>query len=534
MARAEVVQDAHSRKITMFNLAIVLALCLGSLTYGYTFSIVSTTLGQPSWFIYFDLTQDPTEAARYAYTNRIIGGMNACFSGGGFLGAIFVGWSSDYLGRKKTLLVGTPIAILGGALQGGAVNIAMFLAGRFLGGFAVGILVVLVPLFQSEIAPPATRGFLVAQHGVVLVLGYSLAAWIGVACFFSSNPHFQWRFPLIVQVIWPLAMLILTPFLPESPRWLLYKDRPAEAWKVVSKLHGSNEEGDDSAIASFAREEFYQMTHQVQADKAMAAGENLMTLFKKPSYRKRMICAFLTMFGAESTGILVIYNYSVLLYQGLGFTGSIPLVLAAAYVTVACIGNYINSMIIDRIGRKACLVIGFSGCLVTLCFEAAMSAEYIGKIPANNAGLGAGVFFLFLYITFYGCCIDATTYVYCSEIFPTHIRGRGLAFSLAVLFLSTIAYLEAAPTAFATVGWKYYLLFIILTAIHLPLIIWYFPETKGLSLEEIGERFGDEVVVHLTDLTEAERHELDEKIRAEKGGSLTAHVESRVVDEKRV
>jgi hypothetical protein len=88
----------------------------------------------------------------------------------------------------------------------------------------------------------------------------------------------------------------------------LYKDRPAEAWKVVSKLHGNNEEGDDSAIASFAREEFYQMTHQVQADKAMAAGESLMTLFKKPSYRKRMICAFLTMFGAESTGILVIYS----------------------------------------------------------------------------------------------------------------------------------------------------------------------------------------------------------------------------------
>ncbi len=123
--------------------------------------------------------------------------------------------------------------------------------------------------------------------------------------------------------------------------------------------------------------------------------------------------------------------------------------------------------------------------------------------------------------------------MYCSEIFPTHIRSRGLAFSLAVLFLSTIAYLEAAPTAFAQVGWKYYLLFIILTAIHLPLIIWYFPETKGLSLEEVGERFGDEVVVHLTDLTEAERRELDEKIRAEKGGSLAAHVESNV-DEKSV
>lgn len=81
-----------------------------------------------------------------------------------------------------------------------------------------------------------------------------------------------------------------------------------------------------------------------------------------------MLCAFLTMFGAESTGILVIYStfhhimavkirahlpidYSVLLYQGLGFKGSVPLLLAAAYVTVACVGNYINSLLIDRLGR---------------------------------------------------------------------------------------------------------------------------------------------------------------------------------------
>lgn len=95
---------------------------------------------------------------------------------------------------------------------------------------------------------------------------------------------------------------------------------------------------------------------------------------------------------------------------------------------------------------------------------------------------------------------------------------------MAVLFLSTIAYLEAAPTAFAQVGWRYYLLFIILTAINLPLVIYFFPETKGLSLEEIGERFGDEVVVHLTDLSEEERLKLDEKISAEKG-SVADHVE---------
>lgn len=103
--------------------------------------------------------------------------------------------------------------------------------------------------------------------------------------------------------------------------------------------------------------------------------------------------------------------------------------------------------------------------------------------------------------------------MYCAEIFPTHIRSRGVAFSLAVLFLSTIAYLEAAPTAFAQVGWKYYLLFIILTAINIPLVWYYFPETKGLSLEEIGEKFGDEVVVHITNITDDERKQLNETIK---------------------
>ena len=115
----------------------------------------------------------------------------------------------------------------------------------------------------------------------------------------------------------------------------------------------------------------------------------------------------------------------------------------------------------------------------------------------------------------YGCCVDANTFVYCSEIFPTHIRSRGMAWSLAVLFLSTVAYLEAAPTAFAQVGWKYYLLFVLLTAINIPLVWWLFPETKGLTLEEIGEKFGDEVVVHWTNADENEKKKLEEIVQAE-------------------
>jgi hypothetical protein len=100
-----------------------------------------------------------------------------------------------------------------------------------------------------------------------------------------------------------------------------------------------------------------------------------------------------------------------------------------------------------------------------------------------------------------------------------------MAWSLAILFATTVAYLIPAPTAFAQVGWKYYLLFIILTAINIPIIWAFFPETKGLALEEVGEKFGDNVVVRLTNITTEQRDQLDEAIKAEKSTSESTHVE---------
>lgn len=236
--------------------------------------------------------------------------MNGLFCAGGFFGCVFIGWSSNAIGRRKSLFVALPIAIIGGALQAGAAHIAMFLVGRFVGGVAVGILVTLVPLFQSEIAPPAVRGFLVSQHGVMMVLGYSLAAWTGFACYFSTNLNFQWRYPLAEQTLFPIALLFMMPWIPESPRWLVMKDRHDEAWVILAKLHGISGHEQDSSEATFCREEFFQIRKQEAAVKLQAQidGRSIMTLFRKPSYRKRMFCAFMTMFAAESTGILVIYS----------------------------------------------------------------------------------------------------------------------------------------------------------------------------------------------------------------------------------
>ncbi|TAQ87445.1 hypothetical protein B7494_g4225 [Chlorociboria aeruginascens] len=486
-----------------FNLSIVLALCLGSLTYGYIIAVITNTLGQPNFYTYFGLTTDVSDTALYNYTNRITGSMNGIFSAGGLFGAIFSAWLSESHGRKMTLLAATIISLIGGALQGGSVQIGMFLFARFFSGFGAGMLITVVPVFQAEVAPPASRGMLVSLNGVLIVVAYTLAGWIGVACYFAENVKLQWRLPLALQTLWPLLILAVIPWIPESPRWLLEQKRSDEAWKIVERLHHRSDDPTDS----FAKKEFYQMSRQVEADEALAAGETWLSLFSKPSYRKRVICAFFMMYAGQASGNLVIANYSVSIYQRLGQTGAIPLILSAAYCSLSVFLNYICALLIDRVGRVTLLIFGLAGCLVCLCCECALIAVYLPS--SNTGGLKAAVFFLFFYICFYGGCVDANTYVYCSEIFPTHIRPRGMALSMVTLYLTSTPFLQGAPTAFTTIGWKYYVVFIVLTAVNIPIIWFYFPETKGLSLEEINGQFGDEVIVYFTHVTDEENAKIE-------------------------
>jgi MFS family permease len=136
---------------------------------------------------------------------------------------------------------------------------------------------------------------------------------------------------------------------------------------------------------------------------------------------------------------------------------------------------------------------------------------------------------------------DTTMYLYVSEIFPTEIRPIGMGFSLFGQFAATIILLQTAPIGFANVGWKYYLVIIIWCIVFIPIVYFYFPETARLSLEEISAKFGDDVAVHINDVSEEERKTLDEFLKttdvvhtenvAETVGEKTV-VEKTVIDNK--
>ncbi|KAH7928789.1 general substrate transporter [Leucogyrophana mollusca] len=487
------------RHYSAYNIRTILILTLGSLTYGYAHSVMVNTLGQPGFLDYFDLATNPARA------EEITGAINGIFSAGGTIGALTAGYMSDRYGRKITMNVAAVISVLGGVLLAGAVNTAMFLVGRIVSGWGVGMLVVLIPIFQAEVSPPSSRGLLVGQHGVWIVSANAAANWISVGTYYSSNLSFQWRFSMALQCVCPLALLCCSPWVPESPRWLLMQGRRAESWAIVSKLHIDTTI--DSEKSSFAQQEFHQMATQVDMDsQAWATGGGMRQILTKPSYRKRMWMGFFTQYAAQATGSLVVYSYLVSMYKTLGLTGGMVLVLGAAYITVAAAANFVASLIMDRVGRVRLLLVGLIGCMVTLGLECAMEALYAGT--TNRTGNSLGVLFIFTFICFYAGGIDATSFVYCAEIFPTHIRSQGMAVSMAGTFLPTIVFLGVGPTALATIKWRYYVMFICLTVVNTSVIWWCFPETKGLSLEEINGKFGDEVAIQFSE-SGGEKHRGD-------------------------
>ncbi|KAL2704463.1 hypothetical protein AAEP93_005534 [Penicillium crustosum] len=456
--------------VSTYNLLVVITAALGSFTFGFTVNVTGPVLGMPSFYDYFGL--DINE------TTSVIGGIPACYFGGGILGAALGAWTAERIGRRFTLLVGCIAGITGGVLIGSAVNVPMLLLGRLLSGLCSGFFQTIVPVYQSEISPASRRGHLVGQHGFFLVVGGTTAVFAGLGCSFASNPQLQWRLALGLSAI---ALI----WLPESPRWLISRQRFDQAERTLVELHKNPADPDNL----FAASEFAQIREQLQLEKA--ENRTIMTGLKQPSMRKRFVIAVLTPGLLQCSGVLVIITYQVILYEKLGITGWRSILLLGIYDAWSAVGNFFNAKMIDRVGRKNLLFWGLLGSVICLSLYTAMVAQYAGT--GNRVGCGFGVLFVYLYTTFYGFCLDVTSYVYCAEIFPTYMRTTGMAVSIISYFAPALLFAEIAPTAFSTIGWRFYLIFILVPACGLPVIWFYFPETKGLTLEEVAGLFGDRV-----------------------------------------
>ncbi|KAF7530861.1 hypothetical protein G7054_g9452 [Neopestalotiopsis clavispora] len=480
----KVVHHETSRK----SILVCITAALGGFLYGFSGNAMSGTLAQPSFIAEFLSGADALQR-----TDGLFGG----FLAGATVGTVLQAPISNRFGRKIANSTAAVICIISGALLSGSVNYGMLCFSRTLNGIGAGMVIANSPVYMSEVAPPRTRGLLVGLQGVGIVSAYILCSLCGLIFSFVETGY-QWRLTFIVLTAAAVVHLCSLYFLPESPRWLMQKGHQDQARSILETLHRTKSDPE----ATLAHAEFIQIQAQVEEESRLPSG--YIHIFKTPHLRKRAICSIILWVMGQGTGITAIANLVPVLMGGLGFGTTMQLGLGVVWCVCAIVGCGFNVVLMDRVGRVRLLVAGGFGSAIILSLMAALIKTYLNT--DNLPGINATVAFYFIFGAFFTSTIECTAYVYGSEIWPTHLRSEGSTIAYASFFANAIAYSSPVSVALDNIGWRFYLVFVSVTFVSTLVIMFYFPETKNMTLEEINAKFGDNVAIDLKDAAIAEKN----------------------------
>lgn len=379
---------------------------------------------------------------------------------GTVIGALFGGWPTQQIGRKKTLFwIGIlySVSAVGSALAQDPVSFAVF---RFLGGLGIGASTIAAPAYISEIAPAKDRGRLVGFYQFMIVFGI-LIAFLSNYLLEGIGPN-DWRWMMGVEAFPALAYTAMVFFVPMSPRWLVSKSRVDEAESVLQIL------GSDLSIDDLVKDHAHSQSVQ---------GLSESVLDKK--YRFPLTLAILLAFFNQFSGINAFLYYAPRIFEAAGLGASTALLSGIGVGVVNLIFTLIGINLIDRLGRKTLMYWGSFGYIVSLSLVALAFAGSWG-------GLWVPIF-LFLFIASHAIGQGTVIWVYISEVFPNHLRSSGQAWGTSTHWVLAAIIPSMVPVLFTWIGpAPVFGFFALMMGVQLAFVRWMMPETKGVPLEELS------------------------------------------------
>ncbi|KFA81675.1 hypothetical protein S40288_07235 [Stachybotrys chartarum IBT 40288] len=447
-------------------------LAVGGFLFGYDSGIISSTIALPHFRDYFNNPDENTD-----------GGIVSSFQGGAVLGTMINMAFANWMGRKKTIFAGSMVSLLGSALQAGATNMAMLIIGRFIGGVAVGMLTSTIPMYASEISIPKWRGALSGLLQWFLSWGFLVAQWLGYGCSFTSGA-FSWRFPLAFQCVPALILVSGIWFLQESPRWLMEKDKHDEARAALNKLRN----GEDTSVIDL---EFIEIRDVIAADREIGK-VSTRSILTKPSWRKRLILGCAVQAFGPLSGINVINYYGPRIYEILGIDVQTSLMIIGISGALSIVYCTIGLYFLDKVGRVKPLLVSAAGLGAALLVNA-VQAQNLN--PDNANSLRSMVAMNFVFSLFY-TPLGIISWVYPAEIFPVEVRALGNAITTFTNWTVNLVFAQFSPLALDRIGFAYFYVFFAMNVVAFLSYWFFFPETKGRTLEQMDELFGDQLVPH--------------------------------------
>ncbi|QDH16047.1 sugar porter family MFS transporter [Oecophyllibacter saccharovorans] len=386
---------------------------------------------------------------------------------GAALGSISAGWLSYHLGRKRALFLGAAtfaIGALGCALSWSLGSLICF---RAIMGLAIGLAAFTAPLYLSEIATEETRGAMVSMYQLMVTIGIFLAFLSDTLLSYSGN----WRWMFGVVAIPAILFLIGLIFLPHSPRWLMMRGRYKEARAILLDLRETPQEAAQEAKSIRA-----QLKTRQEGWKLFRTNLN---------FRRSIVLGMLLQIMQQLAGINIVMYYAPEILQQAHFDTQGQMWCTALIGLVNMLATFVALGLVDRLGRKPILYMGFAVMAVGM----GLLGWLLHGGMHTEASQMAAVFLLVVFSAGFAMSVGPLAWLLCSEIQPAAGRDFGVAVStftnwtanlvVGLTFLSLMQKLGAADT---------FWLFASLNALFMVLTYLFVPETKGVSLAKLQNR----------------------------------------------
>ncbi|KAI1130617.1 putative hexose carrier protein [Nemania abortiva] len=457
------------------TLSVLLVLCsvVQSTTSGYDGSMLNGLNILPSYTDYFDLTPAGT-------------GLNtASVFIGGALGAVVAGMFTDKYGRRLAILWSAIITVVGVILQAAAQNVAMFVIARIILGFGTIISGVAAGVYLSEAFPSRWRAWGVGLLNDFYYVGALLAA--GITLGTGKWPStWAWRLPSLIQGIFSILCIVILPFVPESPRWLVHQSLLEEARVAVAQTNSNGDVNDPVAIAVYQ-----EIVDTLEWERKEGQTLSPLEIIKTPTSRRRFLIGMSAgPFSCIAGNIIASYYLGTELATA-GITDSTAQLEANVVLNVWCLACSLGGThLVSRWGRKPTALVSQVLLFTTLFIIGGLTKAYNDNPEGASSSLIYGdVATMFLFQGFYSIAWTPLLYIYPAEVMNYSIRANGLAASTLFLNLFACVFVFIMPIGLNNIGWKMYVANGAWDVAIAVLIAIFWVETKGKTLEEIDAIF---------------------------------------------
>lgn len=450
-----------SKTYTRYLLITVIIAAFGGLLFGYDQGVMSGAIN----FI----------GPVFHMSSGVLGFVSGGIPLGAFFGCLIAGWLADKIGRKIVMFVSAILFTLSGLGCAMAGSVAVMIVSRLVGGLGIGMVSTLIPVYIAEIAPKDIRGKMVGGYQLAIATGifivYLVNAIIANTHSIEWNQDTGWRMMFLAGMIPGIVFFILLFFIPESPRFLINKDRTEQASSILQKMSVSPKE---------------EIDHQVQDIKTSVIAESHNKSFTKDLFKKgtrmALFVAIMCSVFQQLTGVNAVGYYAPTIFKNAGAGADAAMVetVFIGVVKVLCVAFFMG--LIDKLGRKRMLKWGSYAMALCLILIAILFAQN----PISKAFDVFIIVLIVLHTASFEMSWGGGTWVLISEMFPNRIRGRASSIASAALWLATYVVTQLFPIMLDKLGdvWTFVIFggFCIIMGLFIQI---FFKETAGKSLEQI-------------------------------------------------